>query len=238
MVIVRFLRNLLITIAVLVGLVAVGVVATDGMLRGELEKQAATQVEDAAGFDQPPTVTLEGYPLAWHLLLQEVPAVRIQGDALSATLTSGATARLTAVDLTFTRVWVQPRSVEAGSVSGSTDLSYADVGALAGLEVAPAEEGRVTFTSDATVLGRTVAIHVTGRLVVDEAAQTVSMVDAAIDVAGVSVPTQVSQPVVDARLAPVHVPLPYGLRLTGIAPHADAVTLQVGGEGVSVPLTR
>ena len=53
MVIVRFLRNLLITIAVLVGLVAVGVVATDGMLRGELEKQAATQVEDAAGFDQP-----------------------------------------------------------------------------------------------------------------------------------------------------------------------------------------
>ena len=74
--------------------------------------------------------------------------------------------------------------------------------------------------------------------VVDEAAQTVSMVDAAIDVAGVSVPTQVSQPVVDAMLAPVHVPLPYGLRLTGIAPHADAVTLQVGGEGVSVPLTR
>lgn len=234
----RFLRNLLVTIVVLLVLLGVGVVATDGMLRDEVERRAAAQIQKPAGFAQKPTVTVEGFPLAYFVLIQEIPAVRVQGDSLTAQVGSNTTVRLSAVDVTLHQVRVQPRTVESDQVSGTAAVSYADLGAGLGLTASPAAAGLVTFTSEATVLGHKIPIHVTGRLAVDQAAQTVAMVDSVIDVGGVSVPSQVSKQVVAAMLKPVHLPLPYGLKLTDIDAGADGVTLHVSGANVSIPHSR
>ena len=129
----RFLRNLLVTIVVLLVLLGVGVVATDGMLRDEVERRAAAQIQKPAGFAQKPTVTVEGFPLAYFVLIQEIPAVRVQGDSLTAQVGSNTTVRLSAVDVTLHQVRVQPRTVESDQVSGTAAVSYADLGA--GLQV-------------------------------------------------------------------------------------------------------
>ena len=231
-----FLNGILITLHVLAGLITGAALVFDGTLRDEVEGQVATSLQPAAGFESKPTVTIEGYPMAWHLIQRSFPSVRVEGDAMDVPLDQGGTARLSDVDLTFTDVTAEGEKVLAAAVGGGATMDYGTLGALARVDAQSAGGDLVKFTTAADVFGVKVPIAVRGRLAVDVPAQTVALVDSEADVAGVSVPTQVSQPVVAAMLQPVRVPLPYGLRLASMTPGPDSVGVTVTGTDVSFPL--
>lgn len=234
----KFLAGLLIFLLALVVLIVGAVFVADGMIRDEVEQRAARALQSGLGLGEPPEVTVEGYPVAWNVLTTSFPAVRVQGDAMNVRLERGGTVLLTDLDLTFRDVKLTGNAVRAATAEGGARLGYADLGAMAGVQAKSAGGDQVTFTSEANVFGARVPIGVTGRLTVDPAAQTVAVTQSEINVAGVAVPRQVSQPVVDAMLKPVAVPLPYGLRLEAMTPDADGVAARVGGTDVSFPMTR
>lgn len=234
-----FLLGLLIVVGVLAVLLAAVVFGGDGIIRDKVEEQAARTLRSAIGSSATPQVTVEGYPVAWHLLTTSFPAVRVQAPQMDVQMERGGVPiTLTAVDLTFRDVKATGNAMKAGSAAGGARLGYPELGALAGVKAKSGGGDQVTFTSDVEVLGATFPIDVTGKLAVDAGARSVTLTESTIDVAGVAVPKQVSKPVVDAMLKPVSVPLPYGLRLQGMTPDADGVAVTVDGTDLTFPLNR
>ena len=71
-----FLLGLLIVVGVLAVLLAAVVFGGDGIIRDKVEEQAARTLRSAIGSSATPQVTVEGYPVAWHLLTTSFPAAR------------------------------------------------------------------------------------------------------------------------------------------------------------------
>lgn len=235
----RALRAFLIVLGVLVALLAAAVFGGDGAIRDQVQQRAGRTLQSAIGSSATPQVSVEGYPVAWHLLTTSFPAVRVQAPQMDVRLERGGTpVVLTALDLTFAQVKVTGNALKAATATGGARLSYDDLGAMAGVRAKSGGADQVTFSNSADVFGTKIPINVTGRLTVDAAARTVTLTESVIDVAGVSVPRQVSQPVVDAMLKPISVPLPYGLRLSQMTPDADGVAVGVDGTDLTFPLNR
>lgn len=220
-------------LVVAVVLLAGALVAADGPLRGEVQRRVAADLRTSVPFTQTPTVTIEGYPFAWYAATGRFPSARVRAEGLPMRIEPHDVV-LADVDVALTDVAYASTGVRARSVTGSARLTYADLSTLAGVPVAFAD-GRLRATYAAEVLGTQVRAVVSGVPSLDRAAQTVTLVDADVAVAGINLGRQASQGIIATLVRPVPLNLQYNLVLDAVSPAPDG--LVVGFSGIDVTFT-
>lgn len=229
----KFLGRLVGVLVALVLLAVVGVLATDGLVRSVAQDAVASNLERQASFTGRPRVTIEGWPFV-YCLATEFPSAHVSGQALPMTVAGRAIA-LQKPDLTLTGVKARSKTVTARTLSGSVVLTYDDLTKLAGVKVGYAGPGRIAVTANLDVLGQKVDAVASGAPVLDVAAQTVTIGQPQISVAGLQLPKSAVDQLTKALVKPVAVPLQYGLKLAALTPSAAGVEAKVSGTDVTLP---
>ncbi|MDN5571123.1 MAG: DUF2993 domain-containing protein [Propionibacteriaceae bacterium] len=220
-------------ILLLIGLLGVGAVfVLDAQIRERVEAEALTRVTATVpltGAD----IAVEGFPVAWHALRLQFPAVDLTAETAPVTLAAGeVTAR--DLDARLVDVSVADDAVRAAGLQGSARLDYADVSRLAGTPIAYGQGDRIRAEGSLEVLGQTVTGTITAVPVVDAATQAITLESPQVDVAGVRLPDQVISALVDTVWQPVPLALPYGLSLASVTATPDGLQLAVTGTDVEL----
>lgn len=231
----RVVGAVLLGILVLAGIAVGGAYAFDQRIRSEVEAQVSATLKQSVPFTVLPTVEIAGEPIAWHLLTRRFPSVRVVGAEAATPIEEQRTLQLLDVDVTLTDVTVSDTTIDARHLRGTARLSWAEVSELAGVAIADAGQGRVAASGSAAVFGMTVTATLEGVPALDTNAQTVTIADPQVDVAGVRIPAQATRALVDTLVKPFHVPLPYGLKLEGVTPGPDGLRVAVTGRDVRFP---
>ena len=233
----RFFGGLAVALVVLAALVVGGVVVFDGAIRDEVEHQVAVSLGGAVPFETTPEVTIEGYPFAWYAVRREFESVRVRGGgAIPVAVDADTTIAFDDVDVTLTTVVPSTDDVRAASLTGTGRLGYADLSTLAEAEVRHDGGDRLVFERQVQLFGLSFAAALSGKPALDRGAQTLTLADPEVDIAGVRLPAQATQAVIDLVAEPFGVPLPYGLRLDAVTPAADGLRVDVTGVDVVFPL--
>lgn len=228
-----WLLGLVVLVVVAVGGLAI---AFDSTLRREASEQVAQSLKTSVPFTVEPTVTIEGYPFAWHLVQRSFPSVRVQGAIMPMALSPEQTVPFYQVDLTLTDVSPSTDQVRARSLTGTGRLAYPDLGRLADATITHAGGDRVAFERDVSFYGIDFRGRLTGVPLLDRADQTLTLTDTQLELAGVRIPDQATAALVERIVQPFAVPLPYGLRLDAVTPVADGLRVDVTGQDVTFPL--
>ena len=233
----RFLGVLLVLVILLAGVVVGGAYVLDGRIRGIASDRIAGELQHSVPFTTRPQVTLEGEPIAWHLVQREVPRVRVQAREMPVQTDATTTIPMYDVDFTLTGVRHQPDAVHASTLTGGGWLDYRDLSRVAGTQIGPSEDGRLVFEREVEILGIPLTGRLLGRAALDKENQTITLADSELDLAGVTIPTEATQALVDALLTPVPVELPYGINLDALAPGEQGLDVTVDATDVTFPLT-
>ncbi len=234
----RFLAALVVLVLLLAGVAVVGAYVLDDRIRATVEGQVATELQKSVPFATRPAVSIEGEPIAKHLLTREFPSVRVRGREMPVQADASTTIPLYDVDFILTDVVYAPEAVTAGRLAGGGWLDYADLSRVAGARIGPTEDQRLAFEREVEFLGMTLTGRLVGRPALDRTAQTISLTDTELDLAGVPIPADATQALVDMILKPVAVQLPYDLKLDALAPGDQGLDVTVDATNVSFPLAR
>lgn len=232
----RVLVVLLVLLLVIAGVAVGGALVFDGRLRAEAADRVSTQLKASVPFTVKPTVTIDGYPFAWQVLTRRFDSVRVQGAEMPVQPDAETRLSLYEVDVTLRDVVPGADAVTAATLSGTGRLAYADLGRLAQSRIGHAGGDRIRLERDLEVYGLKATLSLTGRPSLDAAAQTITVAEPEVDVAGVRIPAQASQSLVQAMLKPTPVQLPYGLRIDTLTPQPDGVVVGVRAGDVRFPL--
>ncbi|MDO5534212.1 MAG: DUF2993 domain-containing protein [Propionibacteriaceae bacterium] len=231
----RVLGVLLALVLVAVAVVIGGAYLFDDRIRDEAQRQVAANLKAGVPFTVTPTVEIAGHPFAWHLLTQRYPSVRVTGAQAPVTVAEGTTLNLLNVDVTLTDVTTTPDAVRAASLAGTGRITWDEVSALAGVQIGDAGGGRLSATGSADVFGVAVTGSLTGVPHLDVGAQTLTIADPQLEVAGVRLPDVATRALVAELVQPFEVPLPYGLGLDAVEPRPNGLGLSVSGVDVEFP---
>lgn len=232
----RFWIGLLVVALALAGIGAGLVFGLDGRWRAEAERQVSAQLRDAVPFTVQPTVGIEGYPFLWHAATRRFPAVRVQGAEMPLALGGGTTLPFYEVDATLRDVSFDEAQVRGASLAGTGRLAYDDVGRLADARVTHAGGDRVAFERRLSVQGLNLEVRLTGVPAWNAERQTLSIAQGQLDVAGVRLPDQATDALMDRMVQPIAAPLPLGLRLDAVRPTPEGLWADVSGADVVFPL--
>jgi hypothetical protein len=217
----------------LAALLVVGDRAADRFFENRASEQLQRQLSTAT----PPSVDIDGFPFLTQLLAGSLSSVHVVADQVAPPGRPGTA--LGRVDVTLQSVSSPDRfrTFTAARVDGTGTLDYASAQQLSGYPLAYAEEGRVELTLKTEFASLPVTAQVTGRPEVDVAAQTLSLTEPELSMAGVDVPDTTSQALLDRLLAPVPiVGVPYGLTISDVA--ATPTGLQATIQGSNISFTR
>lgn len=229
------MRRFLAAVAgVVVGLVLVVLVA-DAPARASAERRVAADLQASAVFAAPPEVELAGWPFLWHAATGSYPSVAIRAAGVDVPA-RGGTVRLADVSLDLEDVRTEPGAATARRVTGGALLDWAQLSEASGLTASDAGGGRLALAGRVELLGRPVEGTLTGFPAVADGGRAVTVRDADVQLAGITVPAAWVDLALERFARPVPVELPYGLRLTAVAATGDGVAVRVGGEGVTIPL--
>lgn len=231
----RFLGVLVVLVLLLAGLAVGGAYVFDDRIRSTVEDRVAVELQRSVPFATRPTVTIEGEPIALHLVTREFPTVTVRAREMPVQAAEATTIPLYDVGFTLTGVRYEPEAVHAASLTGGGWLDYADLAAVAGVRIQRTDDGRLALERDVEFLGIAVTGRLLGRPTLDEATQTISLTDTELDLAGVAIPPDATQALVDAILQPIPVALPYGLELTSLAPGEQGLDVVVDATRVTFP---
>lgn len=219
--------------AVLAGLFYGG----DAYAHRRVEREVATTLQPQLGTPQPPTVEIQGRPFVTQVAARRIREVHVVADDLGAT--GGAVLPIAHVDLTLddltTTDWWQ--TMTAASAEGTALVHYDELTKAAGVPLAYVGDGRFRLESSQTVYGVALKATLTGRLALDEGAQTVAIADPTVEVAGVTLPAVVAEQLIKAVVRPIPLEgIPFGLEVSSIDPQDDG--LHVGLAGTDLPIRR
>lgn len=227
-------RVVVVLLVVLAVLVAAFLVA-DRYVERRVEAESARQAQTELGTPTTPSVDVEGRPFLTQVVARRLPRVHVVADDLGAD--GSTTVPVAHTDLILTDVtttdWFQ--TFDAAQVDGTARLDYAALATLAGVPLSSAGGGRVQVERNADFLGTDVAARVTGTPQLDVAAQTITLADPAITVAGVTIPDAASAALAERLLQPIAVQgLPLDLTVTSLTAGDDGVDVGVHGEDVQL----
>ena len=221
------MRTLFLVVLLLVGLAVVA----DRFAVGVAEDQVAGQLAEKGGLHGTPTVDIAGFPF-----LTQAAAGRYDDVRISLTADELGQPAGTRADIELHGVRVPLASVVSGSVDrvpvdridGTATLSYALLSAQLGGNATVRREGdglRITKTVE--LLGQSIPLTATGTVTLEGNQLVVDVAKATG--AGVALPgflVSRASRLLDLRY---DVPaLPFGLKLTGVAPAAHGVDITVG----------
>jgi hypothetical protein len=222
-------------VLLLVGVLLGGLLfGTDRFAQQIAESRVSHQLQTELGTPTPPTVTVAGFPFLTQLLRQSFDSVHVVADDVD--LPAAKTVPLKHLDLNLHQVTVRDRfsTFDAVRVDGAATLDYEDLSTLIAFPLAYARDGKVEVQLKTTVVGAPITARIVGRPMVDSAAQTVTLSDPEITVAGVDVPRSTSQALLNTLLKPVSISgMPYGLNLTGVTADEQGLEATIGGRHVT-----
>jgi hypothetical protein len=227
----------LLVVLVVFALIGAGLYFGDRYAEQRAEQEAATQLQAQLGTSAAPAVDIQGRPFLTQMVAQSVGTVRLVADDIPAT--ADGTLPVAHADLVLTDVtstdWFDTMTVS--HAEGTARIDYAALQAAAGAPVTYVGNGRVQIVPTSTVLGREVQAEITGRPQLDAEAQTITLTDPEIKVAGVDLPGFTADALLRALLKPIPVTgIPLGLRLSSIDPQDGGLYAGVVGDGI--PLVR
>jgi len=214
-------------------LVAALLVVGDRAAAYVAENRVGQSLQTRLGTPARPAVDIEGFPFLTQVLRRSLDSVRISADGVR---TDEEEAELAHADLRLRDVTSADRfrTFTAEQVDGNATIDYPTVQQLTGQALSYAREGRVQLTTQTQLLGVPVTARVVGRPVVDVAAQTLSLAEPELRVAGVDVPESTSQALLDTLVKPVPISgIPYGLSVTGLTAQPDGLRATVTGRDVT-----
>lgn len=231
----RFLGVIAVLALILAGVVVGGAYVFDDRIRAFTADRVAGELQRNVPFTTRPRVTIDGHPFALHLVTREFPRVQVQARQMPVQADQATTIPLYDVDVTLTDVRYEPDAVHADTLAGGGWLDYADLSAVAGTRITRADETRLSFERDVEFMGRAFTGRLLGRPSLDPDAQTISLAEPELDLAGVAIPDGASQALVDAIIRPIAVQLPYGIKLDGLTPADQGLQITVDASGVTFP---
>lgn len=227
------MRRLLIWLVVLVVLAAGGYVG-DAALRDQAQRQVAASLTGelrATGVD----VRLDGWPFAVALLTRKVPSAAIAARTASVDVGEQELA-LSDLSLATGEVVLAGDELQASQVTGSAALDYQSLEKLAGVPVGYAGDGRLGLSYQVAVLGRTIAVGISAKPVLDTKTATIQLTEPKADLNGTQVGLPIEQSLIDSLVKPIDVRLDYGLRVTTVTPAADGLGIAFSADRASLPV--
>jgi hypothetical protein len=227
---------LMVVLLVLV-LLGGGLYLGDRYAEQRAERETAAQLQAQLGTPNAPAVDIQGRPFLTQVVARSVGTVRIVADDVPPTGDGAlpvAHADLVLTDVTSTD-WFATMTIS--HAEGTARIDYPALQAVAGAPLTYVGNGRLQIVNTATVLGREVQAEITGRPQLDAAAQSITLTDPEIKVAGVELPEFTADALLRALLKPIPVTgIPLDLRLSSIDPQDGG--LYAGVVGDSIPITR
>lgn len=223
----------LVVLLVVAGLVVVGLYLGDGYAAGRVEREASARLQAELGLPVAPSVDVEGRPFLTQVAGRHLRRVHVVADDIPRSDRSQVP--VAHVDVVLDDVTTDDwfATATAAHAQGSARLDYAALGQVAGLPLTYVGGGRVEARTSTSVLGVDLAARVSGTPRLDVAAQTVSLADTEVRVAGVELPGSTADALVAAVAKPIPVSGPlFGLRLTGLTPEDDGLHVTLEGDDV------
>ena len=224
-------------VLVVLALVGGGLYLGDRYAEQRVEREIATELQSQLGTPTPPAVDIQGRPFLTQVVAGSVGTVRVVVDDIPAT--GDGTLPIAHVDLVLSDVsstdWFATMTVS--HAEGTARIDYPALQAVAGAPLTYVGNGRLQIVQTATVVGREVKAEITGRPELDAEAQTITLTDPEITVAGVDLPGFTADALLRALLKPIPVTgIPLDLRLSSIDPQDGG--LYAGVVGDNIPITR
>ncbi|SEQ14312.1 LmeA family phospholipid-binding protein [Microlunatus flavus] len=209
----------------------------DAYAHARVERDVAAQLQTGLGTPQPPSVDVVGRPFLTQVVARRLREVHVVADDLGQTNGSAlpiAHVDLTLHDLRTTDWW---RTIDAASADGTALVDYAALTKAAGVPLEYVGDGRFRLEANQSLYGLTVKATVTGRLALDASAQTVSLADPTVQVAGYTLPDVVAEQLIKAVVRPIPLEgVPFDLSISSIDARDDG--LHVGLTGTDIPVRR
>lgn len=217
-------------------LVAVGLYVGDRYAHDRAERESASQLQDQLGTPTPPSVYVAGWPFLTQVLARHLKTVHVVADGIGTSSSAGgSTVPVAHADLVLTDVtspdWFQ--TMTADRVEGTALMKYADLGSLSSVPLTYAGGGRLQVEQSTSFFGTSVMALVTGTPRLDVGAQTITLADPKVSIAGRELPDAVATALLAAVLKPIPVTgLPFGLTLSSVSAEDDGLHLGLEGDRI------
>ena len=214
-----------------------GLYVGDRYAEQRAERETAAELQSQLGTPTAPSVDIQGRPFLTQVVARSVGTVRVVADDIPAT--GDGTLPIAHADLVLTDIsstdWFATMTVS--HAEGTARIDYPALEAVAGTPLTYVGNGRLQVVQTTTVVGREVEAEITGRPALDAEAQTITLTDPEISVAGVELPGFTADALLRALLKPIPVTgIPLDLRLTSVDPQDGGIFAGVVGD--SIPLAR
>jgi hypothetical protein len=201
------------------------------------ERETAVELQSQLGTPTAPAVDIQGRPFLTQVVARSVRTVRVVADDIPAS--GDGTLPIAHVDLLLTDIrsndWFA--TMTASHAEGTARIAYPALEAVAGAPLTYVGNGRLQIMPTTSIVGREVKAEITGRPELDVEAQTITLADPEINIAGVDLPGFTADALLRALLKPIPVTgVPLGLRLTSVDPQDAGIFAGVAGD--SIPLAR
>jgi hypothetical protein len=227
----------LVVLVVILGLVVVGLYFGDRYAHARVEARAAAQLQHELGTPDQPEVHIAGTPFLTQVAARSIGSVHVVANDLGAT--THAAVQVQHADLTLTDVTTTDwfKTMTAGHAEGTAQLDYAVLEKLAGMPLSYVGNGRVQLTEGTRVFNQPVQAVITGGPKLDVSAQTITLANPKISIAGINLPDFTAEALLRALLKPIPVHgVPLGLTLSGLTAEDDGVHADVVGD--NLPLSQ
>lgn len=230
----RALGWVLAVLALLLALLAAAVIGLDAPARAAAERRVAAALQTQVPFTDEPQVTIEGRPFLLGAVTG-LPSVHVRASGMPVA-GEGIQATLADPDFTLTGVRTDLRSVTADALTGSAGLTFDELKRVTGWQLRLLGDGRLGYEAGASVGGVSLTASVSGRPLLDEGSQTVTIAEPKVTVVGFDLPQALVDAVAGQVLRPLPIALPLGLRLTSVGVGPDRLTFGVAGGQLTFPL--
>lgn len=236
------MRRVTALLGVLVLLLGLAVVV-DRLAAGAVDRVIATRLAEAGALTSGPQVHVEGFPFLTQAVRGRYDSISVTADGVQAgsLRVRSFTAQLHGVVVPLGQaISGSVTSVPVERIDATALLSWSDLSATLagrGLSVSPGPNGLVRVTGRVTVLGRTLEASALSRATVS--GREIVVTAERFEVGNSAADAVLSRALgsrLDFRLALGA--LPFGLRLTSLAPSADGVLLNARSDGAVLQALR
>jgi hypothetical protein len=231
----RSILPALLVVVLVLGLLAVGLVVADGYAERRAEQESAAELQRQLRTPDLPSVDIGGDYFLPQVVGRSLDTVRVVLDDIPAEGEGSlpvAHADLALTDVTTTNWFV---SMTVAHAEGTARIDWSDLPAVGEAPLRYVGDGRVQVEPTTTVIGREVKATITGIPELDAAAQTITLGDPRISVAGVDLPGFTADALLQALLQPIPVTgIPFELRLTSIDPQETGLYAGLAGDDLII----
>lgn len=228
-------RTVMIAVISVLAVLAV-LIAGDRVANAVAQNTIAGALQSELSTADKPAVHLGGFPFVTQALGGSFSSINVTAD--NATVSSGdTTVTIAHLDATLTSITATDRyqNIVAGRGEASALLDWTSVSGLVGQRMSYEADDRMRMDFTVPIGQLNIEGHLTGRLQLDAAQQTITITDPQVSVASIDVPQSVVEAVSRIVLRPYTLSdLPYDIELTGLTSQPDGVLLQ--GTGQNIPL--